>query len=545
MKAKLFRLSGVLFFFMIALAASAQVPQSFNYQAVARNATGDLLQNQPVGIRLSVHEGSAGGTVVYQETHLPTTNQFGLINLAVGAGSVVSGDFTTINWSSGLYWLEVEMDPAGGSSYAAMGNTQLLTVPFAMYAQNAGIKGDSNYIPKFGAAGGLKLSSIYEDKSGWIGLGNINPAVKLHINGHFRVDAVDPLVQFFNGSNYGAFLQSYGANSDFYIANMSATGDMIFWMNGGTEVMRILPSNFIGININNPSAMLHIKGKNNNYNDGIRLEDDGSTEYGDIMCGQEGLFYFSRSTGNDHIFYTASNSSLASPPLIIKDNGNIGMGYGSPTNKLEVNNGGSNNYKFRVTNFGGYTGFGQELGSAQPGYFLGHGGSYWHFMYAATPSSSYTPMVSLDGSNNSFRPTYDNTVGLGSASAKWTAVYAVNGTIQTSDENYKTNIKDLNYGLAEVMQLRPVSFTWKDSKTIIGTGNNLGFIAQDLEKVVPDVVVKSQTEMNLETGTPMNSFSETYGVKYSELIPVLVKAIQEQQAEIEQLKQQIKQLQGK
>lgn len=117
---------------------NAQAPQGINYQAVARNAAGSVLQNQNVGIRLSIHDGSAGGTIVYQETHSATTNQFGLFTVVIGGGTVQQGTFAGVNWGSGGgKFLQVELDPTGGSSYSNMGTTQMESVPYALYAANS------------------------------------------------------------------------------------------------------------------------------------------------------------------------------------------------------------------------------------------------------------------------------------------------------------------------------------------------------------------------------------------------------------------------
>jgi hypothetical protein len=119
----------------------AQVPNAFNYQTIARNASGNLISNQPVSIKFSVLRGSSSGTVSYSEKHNPTTNQFGLISVSIGQGVVLSGQLDTINWGSGLYWLKVEFDAAGGTSYTDMGSTQLLSVPFALYSAKSNSAG--------------------------------------------------------------------------------------------------------------------------------------------------------------------------------------------------------------------------------------------------------------------------------------------------------------------------------------------------------------------------------------------------------------------
>jgi len=140
----------------------AQVPQSFNYQAVARNASGNLLANQAIGIKVIIHQGSAQGASVYSEIFVPapTTNQFGLFTLAVGTGIVVSGSFSGITWSTGNYWLEILIDPTGATNYVSMGASQLLTVPYAMYAANSGSGGGTGFTGPTGPTGATGTTGV-------------------------------------------------------------------------------------------------------------------------------------------------------------------------------------------------------------------------------------------------------------------------------------------------------------------------------------------------------------------------------------------------
>lgn len=116
----------------------AQAPESFKYQSVVRDAAGVIIANQGVSFRLSIHQTSATGTIVYSETQTMTTNSYGLANMSIGSGVLVSGNFATIDWSLGPYFLEVEFDQTGGSSYTSMGSSQLLSVPYALYAETSG-----------------------------------------------------------------------------------------------------------------------------------------------------------------------------------------------------------------------------------------------------------------------------------------------------------------------------------------------------------------------------------------------------------------------
>lgn len=126
---------------------SAQAPEKMSYQAVMRNSSGQLLTNQNIGVKVSVLQGSPAGAAVYSERLTGTTNTNGLISLEIGSGTVLSGTFSTINWPSGNYYLKTETDPTGGTNYTIAGTSQLLSVPYAMYAKSAGSSGGSFTLP--------------------------------------------------------------------------------------------------------------------------------------------------------------------------------------------------------------------------------------------------------------------------------------------------------------------------------------------------------------------------------------------------------------
>ena len=123
-------------FFSVIAACFAQAPQKFSYQAVVRNESNTLVRGT-VGVRVSILQGGVNGTVVYQESHITTTNANGLMTLEIGGGSLLSGDFATIDWANGPYFLKTETDPYGGTNYTIEGTQQLLSVPYALYAGSA------------------------------------------------------------------------------------------------------------------------------------------------------------------------------------------------------------------------------------------------------------------------------------------------------------------------------------------------------------------------------------------------------------------------
>jgi hypothetical protein len=118
------------------IATFAQAPQGFNYQATVRNSAGALIVNQNVYFKFNVMLNSATSVPVYSETHYVPTDDLGQVNLVVGTGTPATGTFAGINWASGSYYLGIELNT--GTGYVAMGTTQLLSVPYALYANSAG-----------------------------------------------------------------------------------------------------------------------------------------------------------------------------------------------------------------------------------------------------------------------------------------------------------------------------------------------------------------------------------------------------------------------
>ena len=133
--------------FVFCLNIYAQVPQGVGYQGVATDALGNELVNQSISIRASVISGSATGTIEWQETHNTSTDTFGLFNLTIGQGTSTGNgaqtSFANISWGANTHFLKIEMDVTGGTNYSFMGTNQLMSVPYALYAENANINYDS------------------------------------------------------------------------------------------------------------------------------------------------------------------------------------------------------------------------------------------------------------------------------------------------------------------------------------------------------------------------------------------------------------------
>ena len=147
-------------FFFSLQSIYAQVPQKMSYQAVIRNGNSELILSSPIGVKISILQGSDLGPSVYSETHNTTTNTNGLVSLQIGTGTVVSGTFSSINWSTGNYFIKTETDLTGGSNYTIVASSELLSVPYAFYSAN----GSTGSAPQGTNIGDMQ----YWDGTNWV-----------------------------------------------------------------------------------------------------------------------------------------------------------------------------------------------------------------------------------------------------------------------------------------------------------------------------------------------------------------------------------------
>jgi hypothetical protein len=158
----------------------AQAPQGIAYQAIARNSGGAVIASQNIALRFSVRSATASGTIVYSETQTAITNALGLFSLFIGKGSPVSGSFSSVDWAAAPKFLQVEMDAAGGSAYIDMGTQQMMSVPYALYADKAGN----------GLGSATKTQTLYFNGTKWDSTSNFtnDPAAgKINARGTFSI----------------------------------------------------------------------------------------------------------------------------------------------------------------------------------------------------------------------------------------------------------------------------------------------------------------------------------------------------------------------
>jgi hypothetical protein len=188
----------------ISILTLGQVPQAFKYQAVVRDTTGNVIQDQLVSLKISILKGSVDGEVVYSEMQDVNTNKLGLVNLEIGRGLVTAGNFSDISWGDDDYFIKIELDVNGGMNYTYMGTSQLLSVPYALYAETAGNQGSSGESYWKPTTGGIYYNE------GKVGINKTNPLYNLDLNGTLNVTGDGKISNIFQVGTSKFYVSSTG-----------------------------------------------------------------------------------------------------------------------------------------------------------------------------------------------------------------------------------------------------------------------------------------------------------------------------------------------
>tara|TARA_R110002126_G_scaffold288548_1_gene442384 strand:- start:9265 stop:10863 length:1599 start_codon:yes stop_codon:yes gene_type:complete len=512
---------------LTAISVYAQVPQGFNFQAVARGANGEILADQALGVKVSVIKGSEDGNPLYEETHSVTTNPLGLIQIVIGEGTAAEGqEFSAIDFGNDNYFVKLAIDPAGGTEYADLGTTRLLSVPYALVAQKA-VEGGT------GSGGDVleyNLNTSNADSSFVINLEGDKQAKPLQVFSKSTSDNRAVWGEAFSeASNTGSQRGVLG------FANGEGTGSHI-GVFGGAVNFDATGSSRQGL-----YGQAASKAK---FNYGVRgiAQGDGSGEV--VQLGEEvdgdfgsyniaGGFYSSGNlNGNVGVEAQTSGSNgsridfgVISRAIGTSNSPNIGVrgeAFNSPVQNValegDASGTGTSNLGLRLNVFNGTSNIGMEVNADTAAIFNGFTqvNSNFHVNGDITHSGSIT---------------------------------------QTSDRDLKENIRSLEDGIGAIMKLRPTSYNFKGNGEYKGLklagGLHYGLIAQEVEEVLPSLVKNNKhTYLAPVEGAGPNNPDEKTKVKtmdyktmnYTELIPVLIKAVQEQQEEIEKLRKQVESL---
>ncbi|MEM1327534.1 MAG: tail fiber domain-containing protein [Bacteroidota bacterium] len=458
-----------------------------------------------------------GGNAYFVDSTTPDTLEFNTnqVTIQFKSDAALSEGGFTVRWESMVYssgssinassmlgfFYNAEQQALGGginrdSAWYKAGKQAIL---FGNDSQATGNRstaiGYNNKVQAATSGAFGSLNTVTESGGNAIGSDNIVTGVQGSAFGFDNVAAGEEGSAFGNGNNVGGF-------------GSSAFG----WDNSAIDGA----ASAIGYNNSATGGQSSAIGSNNNA-DGFRSSAFGglasaressafgyntfSNVYGAMAVGSYNASMTGSSTqwiATDSVFVVGNGTSVfsRSTALTILKNGNIGIGTTTPDELLVING------KIKII--------------------------------SSDFSSSSNPILADGGAfdlltNGGIYCDSDGAFSLGRSGKRWRQVYATNGTINTSDAREKSNIKKLDYGLEEVLQVRPVRFQWKDRKE---EGEKLGLIAQDLLNILPEVV-NTHDWVTTEEGEHKKVAAERLGVYYSDIIPVLIHAIQEQQEQIE------------
>lgn len=501
------------FFIYLLLAVQfifAQAPQKMSFQAVVRDGSGTLISNSNVGVKISILQTSENGNIVFSETHTVSSNLNGLITLEVGTGTILLGTFASIDWANGPYFIKTETDPTGGTNYSVSGTSQLLSVPYALYA------GSSNNISGWSINGNGNL-----DNSNFIGTtNNVDIIFKRNnlFSGKIGLNNTALGTEALNETTTGVRNTAIGSNV--LTANTSgsrntAIGENTMFSNttGGENVAMGVGTLYSNTTGNQNTAV----GRNAMTTNTIGSSNT-AIGYLSIRSNISGEF----------------NSALGRASLLSNVSGNQNTAAG--VNAMFGNTQGNNNSAYGV----------QALRNNVTGNnntSVGH-----QALFANTDGQNNTAI----GTNAfQFGTSFSNSTAIGAntiitasdqvrvGDANITSIGGQVSWTTLSDGRFKVEVEENVPGLSFITKIKPVSYKVDKSKINAFHGNSqnhidlsgktVGFIAQDVEKVANEIGF----EFN-GVDKPKND-SDYYGIRYSDFVAPLVKAVQEQQKEIEEL----------
>ncbi|MDB3907773.1 tail fiber domain-containing protein [Crocinitomicaceae bacterium] len=466
----------------------AQAPDRMTYQAVIRNASDALVSNAPVGVQISILQGSPTGVAQYIETHTPTTNINGLVTFEIGGGTIVAGNFGTIDWSQGPYFLKTDTDPTGGTVYTISATTQLLSVPYALHAETATNVDDADSDPT-------------------------NEIQSLSVNGTDLTISSGNTITLPGGGN--TLDEAYDQGGAGLGRTITADAGAVEIINSGT--------NTTGLDVS--TSVLNSTGVLSTHSGiGVAFRAESSNAANSFSAIQAN-----------------TNSATANNAAILGNNS--GAGYGVTGQVPATASGGAGVYgsNLRTTGGNGVLGIGFNgivgQSSFSPGYgvygsnsnltglAIGTYGIGFNGVYGQTTdvingwSGYFTQDIGVDGTG-----------------------YSLGGWLTVSDKRLKSNIELIESPLDRILQLngRTYTLTTKskpvDGELTIRETQQYGVIAQEVEAVFPEMVQEKAVFNNAGDDTLYKT------VNYDQLVPVLIESLRELNEKVESLEAELEEL---
>lgn len=500
-------------------------PQGINYQAVIYNDNGfqnpgiDLnglpLINTNIQVRFTIIGGTINGSEIYKETHLTKTDEYGLINLTIGFGTKISTlNFDEINWGSGSHFLKVELDKNGGTNFVNMGTQQFMSVPYALYCDVANSAGNGINTITGNPDGSLTFNLVN-------GSGVTSPIISGSGSDQQTLSIVGNTLSISNGNTITLPSSSGGGTlNDAY--NF-----------GGAGLGRTIEANSGSVLINNIGTIgLEVNSTNSNST-GI-LSNVSSTGVGVRVESTNASNTFAAIQSN-----TNSNSANNSAILGNNSGGGYGVSGQIPAtatgtaavfgNNLRTAGGsgvsgiGFNGIVGTATNGTGFGVYGINNGLA--GDRIGTYGLGFHGVYGQTTDV-----------NNGWAGYFTADLGVDGTG------YSMGGWLNVSDNRLKTNIKPIQNALSDIKKIQGFHYELNtkskaiDGSIVTKTRNQYGVLAQDLERIFPEMVQEKNVFSNVGDDTLYKT------VDYIQLAPILIEAVKELSLEIELLKAEIEKI---
>ena len=316
--------SFLLLFLFLSASVFAQTPQGINFQALAKDAANNYVVNANIGLRISILDGSAAGPARYVETHTAATNEKAVFSIVVGQGAVVTGQFDTLKWGAATKWIQIEMDATGGTNYILMTAQQLMSVPYALYAESA-----ANSVT---ADNGLSLNNNVVELGGAL---TKNTTVNLNGKGLIFPFGAGGYMNL--GTSRVLDFLTLGRNEQFALigsysfasSSPEFNGSYIAGRARGTDAA---PAN---IQVNDKIGSYRFRGWSGVVGGGYNGFIDGSA----IMSSATEN-WTTTANGTKIEFYTVPNGTTwpanPIPKMVIDNNGNVGIGTINPTYQLDV-----------------------------------------------------------------------------------------------------------------------------------------------------------------------------------------------------------------